>query len=47
MALSGESNRAKTVAQALPVVICNESDEAFNANLAEVVEPQARSGAGA
>jgi hypothetical protein len=47
MALSGESSRAKDVAQALPVVIYNESDEAFNANPAEVVEPQARSGAGA
>lgn len=47
MALSGESSRAKAVAQALLVVICDESDEAFNANPAEVVEPQARSGAGA
>jgi hypothetical protein len=39
MALSGESSRAKAVAQALLVVICNESNEAFSANPAEVVEP--------
>jgi erythromycin esterase-like protein len=41
-ALSGKNSREKAVAQTLPLFICNEYEEAFNANGAEGVEPQAR-----